>query len=437
MFSAERILTVKHGTGLKARPQRFLEPGKIRLCPAEGSPTITFCPKVSDMNYQVILYSQNSHPTFGQDAQQIDYHEQHLVENVVDRQVLARIKPLSEDNFPETVDAETQQLFVVEDPSELLGENVAIPKEDPHIIVSTINGYVKVENNRIEVRDTLIIDGDVNFKTGNLTFIGKIIVRGSVFSGFSVKAKQLIVEGSIENARIDIDEDLIVRGGIIACQNQGVYCGGTVLAKYIENSRIEARGNIFIEKSALHSQLTTNGSIIFLHEPGVIVGGSCQVKNSIYAKIIGAKWATPTNISLGVDPFLVQKSRKLEESINAKQEELEAHQGRLEEIRLFFEQEQEQISREEAAELQEEQELLQAKLLYLNKQLRLEQESLSSLREKIKLDQEINTNCRLYAFDALFPGVEITIKESSLKSDAIHKHVFYYEENQEIRTGKT
>jgi len=387
------------------------------------------------MNYQVTLYSQNAHPSLEQDAQQRDYHEQHLVENVVDRQVLARIKPLSEDDFPKAVDTETQQFFVVEDPSELLGENVTIPQEDPHIIVSTTNGYVKVENNRIEVHDTLIIDGDVNFKTGNLTFIGKIIVRGSVFSGFSVKAKQLIVEGSIENARIDIDEDLIVRGGIIACQNQGVYCGGTVLTKYIENSKIEARGNIFIEKSSLHSQLTTNGSIIFLHEPGVIVGGSCQVKNSIYAKIIGAKWATPTKISLGVDPFLVQKSLKLEEAISAKQEELKAHQDRLEEIHLFFEQE--QVSKEAAAELREEQELLQAKLVYLNEQLLQEQESLNSLKEKIKLDQEVNTNCRLYAFDTLFPGVEITIKESSLKSDAVHKHIFYYEENQEIRTGKT
>ena len=387
------------------------------------------------MNYQVTLYSQNAHPSLEQDAQQRDYHEQHLVENVVDRQVLARIKPLSEDDFPKAVDTETQQFFVVEDPSELLGKNVTIPQEDPHIIVSTTNGYVKVENNRIEVHDTLIIDGDVNFKTGNLTFIGKIIVRGSVFSGFSVKAKQLIVEGSIENARIDIDEDLIVRGGIIACQNQGVYCGGTVLTKYIENSKIEARGNIFIEKSSLHSQLTTNGSIIFLHEPGVIVGGSCQVKNSIYAKIIGAKWATPTKISLGVDPFLVQKSLKLEEAISAKQEELKAHQDRLEEIHLFFEQE--QVSKEAAAELREEQELLQAKLVYLNEQLLQEQESLNSLKEKIKLDQEVNTNCRLYAFDTLFPGVEITIKESSLKSDAVHKHIFYYEENQEIRTGKT
>ena len=89
------------------------------------------------------------------------------------------------------------------------------------------------------------------------------------------------------------------------------------------------------------------------------------------------------------------------------------------------------------ARLQEERELLQAKLLYLKEQLRLEQEELNFLTEKIKLDQEVNTNCRLYAFDTLFPGVEITIKESSLKSDAVHKHIFYYEENQEIRTGKT
>ncbi len=370
---------------------------------------------------------------------QIDYHEQHFIENVVDRQVLARIEPLSEDYFPESSEVEKQQFFVVEDLNEFLGENVAIPEEDPHIIVSTTDGYVTVENNRIEVRDTLDIDGDVNFKTGNLTFIGKIIVRGSIFSGFSVKAKQLIVEGSIEGAHIQIDEDLIVRGGIIACQGKGVYCGGTVMTKYIENSLIQARGNIFIEKSALHSQLITAKSIIFLHEPGVIVGGSCQVKNSIYAKIVGAKWATPTKISLGVNPFLLQERNKQEEYVRKIEKDYQALQDRLKEIHLFFEQEQEQeqVYRKETEELHEEQELLQAKLLYLEEELRKERQTLTAQEEKIKLEQEINNNCRLYAFDTLFPGVEITIKGSSIKSDSVHKNIFYYEENQEIKTGKT
>ncbi|MEA2110316.1 MAG: FapA family protein [Pseudomonadota bacterium] len=389
------------------------------------------------MSYQVTLYSQNPRQDPVQDSQQIDYHEQHFIENVVVRQVLARIKPLSENYFPESSEVETRQFFVVEDPSELLGENVTIPEDDPQIIVSTTNGYVKVENNRIEVRDTLIIDGDVNFKTGNLDFIGKIIVRGSVFSGFSVKAKQLIVEGSIEGAHIEIDEDLIVRGGIIACQEKGVYCGGTILTKYVENSRIQARGNIFIEKSALHSQIITAGSIIFLHEPGVIVGGTCQVKNSIYAKIVGAKWATATKISLGVDPFRLQEKDKQQEAVHKIQDDLQSLQGRLEEIHLFFEQEHEQVSRKETKALQEEQELLQAKLLYLGERVMAEQKKLNSLEDAITLEQEINANCRLYAFDTIFPGVEIKIKESNIKSDSIHKGVFYYEENQEIKTGKT
>jgi len=392
---------------------------------------------VPNMSYQVTLYSQNPKLDPEQDSQQMDYHEQHFIENVVNRQVLARIKPLSKNYFPESSEVETQQFFVVEDPKELLGENVTIPEEDPQIIVSTTNGYVRIENNRIEVRDTLIIDGDVNFKTGNLTFIGKIIVRGSVFSGFSVKAKQLIVEGSIEGAHIEIDEDLIVRGGIIACQEKGVHCGGTILTKYIENSRVQARGNIFIEKSALHSQLITANSIIFLHEPGVIVGGSCQVKNSIYAKIVGAKWATPTEIYLGVDPFRLRKKVKQKEAILKIEADQQSLQGRLEEIHLFFELEQEQISRKEEEELQEEQELLKAKLLYFNQQRLTEQKKLDALEDAITLEQETNTNCRLYAFDTIFPGVEIKIKDSSLKSDSIHKSVFYYEEDQEIKTGKT
>ena len=65
------------------------------------------------------------------------------------------------------------------------------------------------------------------------------------------------------------------------------------------------------------------------------------------------------------------------------------------------------------------------------------QKKLNTLEDAIALEQEINANCRLYAFDTIFPGVEINIKASNLKNDSIHKSVFYYEENQEIKTGKT
>ncbi|MBN2333528.1 MAG: DUF342 domain-containing protein [Deltaproteobacteria bacterium] len=390
------------------------------------------------MSYQVTLYTHETKAKKDREEQnQVNHYEQNLIENVVASQVLARIRPLDDQTIPELGEDGNRQFFVVEDPAVLLGDNVIIPADDPQIIISTSNGYVRIDNNRIEVRETLVIDGDVNFKTGNLTFIGTIIVKGSVFAGFSVKARQLVVEGSIEGAHIEVDEHLIVRGGIIACKAGEVYCGGTIAVKYVENSALRAKGDIFIEKSALHSQLSAGGSIVFLHEPGVLVGGSCQAKNSVFAKVIGAKWATPTTIILGINPFLMEERKLLLADLEAKEAERQEVEERLNEIHLYLQEDHDQASRKEELRLDEERELLTAKRAYVDEQLLLLHARLHPLEEKIKLEKEVNNSSRLYAFDTLFPGVAITIKDSTIKCDSLYSGVFYYEENQELKLGKT
>ncbi len=387
------------------------------------------------MNYQVTLYAADK-PAAPGEREAVDYHEQHHIANVVASQVLARIKPL-EDEPPPSLAAETeQQLFLVESPEQILGDNVIISPEDPQAIVSTTNGYLQVVNNRLEVRDTLVIDSDVNFRTGNLTFIGKIIVKGSIFAGFKVRARELVVAGSIEGAHIEVEENLIVRGGIIACKEGEVTCGGNLAAKYVENSHLRVRGNIFIEKSVLHSHLMSGGNIVLLHEPGVLVGGSCAARYSVFAQVIGAKWATPTAISLGCCPFTVEELQQLEDAIDSRKGEIEHLETRLADIELFFAQNREAAPAEETARLEEEQELLRARRTIINGQLRELEEKSAVLAAKIQLEKEVNQDCRLYAFETAFPGLEISLKDAELKNDTEQKALFYYEEEREIKIGK-
>ncbi|MBN2232794.1 MAG: DUF342 domain-containing protein [Deltaproteobacteria bacterium] len=368
----------------------------------------------------------------------IDHYERLRLANVVCRQVVARIAPHDDDFRPEVEEtaANGQPFFIVTDPRELLGENVAVLEDDPTAIVSTIDGLLTLDHNRISVRETMVIDGDISFRTGNLTCIGGVEIRGSVLSGFSVRAKTVVIEGSIEGASVTTDGDLLVRGGIIGCEHGTIFAGGSIHARYVENSHIRALKNIFVVKSVLHSHLTAGASIVLLRAPGVLVGGSARAVHNVCALTVGSKWGTPTVIRLGVNPFREDELEDLHRQDDHRRQEIEHIAGRVSEIRLYFESATATPNPEEIGRLDEERRLLESKLACVTNQRRSLARRMQVLAAAIRLEIATGTRGRLYVFETLHPGVALSIKESSLNSDAVHSSIYLYEEDQQIRIGK-
>jgi hypothetical protein len=349
--------------------------------------------------------------------------------------VVARIVPHVAGDLPESGSEGRRTFFIVADPATVLGENVAIPADDPTAIVSTTQGLLTVVNNRLNVSETLIIDGNIDFHTGNLTCIGAVQVKGSVLSGFSVRAKTLIVEGSIEGATVKTDGNLLVRGGIIGCAAKAITVGGSVLAKYVENSHISARKGIFIRKSALHSHLVAGTAIILIQPPGVLVGGSARATHTICALTVGSKWGTPTTIRLGVNPFREDELQELERLDARYRQELERIAKRTTEIRG----DPETANTTTAAAIKrpnEELQRLESKREFITGRRRTLESRIKTLKAALQLEIAAGTRGRLYVFETLHPGVALSIKESFLNSDAVHSSVYFYADGQEIRLGK-
>ena len=155
------------------------------------------------------------------------------------------------------------------------GKNVSI-SEDGSKIISMIKGEVKIIDNKINVFPIHTIEGSVDNSTGNIKFVGKVIVKGNVLTGFTIDADEDVeVYGVVEGANIISKGNIILHRGIQGINKGELICEGDLIAKFIENCRVYAKGNIQTE-AIIHSVVYCGKKLEVLGRKGLIVGGKLE-----------------------------------------------------------------------------------------------------------------------------------------------------------------
>lgn len=279
------------------------------------------------------------------------------------------------------------------------GQDISIPvgkntqlSSDKTTLTATTNGHIVWENNIPTVETTYVVNGDVNMKTGNIYFVGPVKIHGDVLQGFSVTTEGSIeIWGGTDNAVLRADGEIVVYGGIRKGQ---VYAKEDVKCRFIENARVETKGNVVVRDAILHSEIIAGNSVIVLEgNKGAIMGGSIKAKNEVNAKNIGSMSEVTTLIEVGVDPGMRDELFRLEESIRIEKNEL--HQVKLNYNSLMAQQNSELTKQ------------------YLDKKLDLENSIHLMTTSGHQIKKHIistNTNGgKVCAFDTLWPGVKMTI----------------------------
>ena len=108
------------------------------------------------------------------------------------------------------------------------------------VAVAEINGQVMITGGKITVEPVYTVEGDVSLKTGNILFLGTVIVKGNVEDGFSVKASGNIeVKGSVGKCELDAEGDIVVHQGIAGKSAALIRAGKNVVSRFIENAPVE------------------------------------------------------------------------------------------------------------------------------------------------------------------------------------------------------
>lgn len=191
------------------------------------------------------------------------------------------------------------------------GKDVRLPRgkntevsEDGLSLIAAISGTPSIKDGNLSVSPTLEIQKDVDFSTGNIEFVGNVIVRGSIRSHFSVNCEgNLEVLEDIENADIKVGGNLIVRRGIYGEPGRRIEVGGSLLAKVIRNVDIDVHGDIIVEQAIVDSNVRCGGKIRVTSGKGIIVGGSISALKSVSVPQLGSPFGISTIVIVGKEPW--------------------------------------------------------------------------------------------------------------------------------------
>jgi uncharacterized protein (DUF342 family) len=254
----------------------------------------------------------------------VDFKDLKIIQNVVEAQVLARKIPPEKGTPGRTVTGNQLPARDGKDIALPLGKNVHTG-EDGISIIADMNGQVVEVNGKINVEPVYTVNGNVSLKTGNIIFLGTVIVNGNVEDGFSVKAAGNIeVNGTVEKAELDAEGDIIVHQGITGKGNGIIRAGKTLAARFIENTVIEAGDTVIASDGIINSRVDAGRRIICQGKRATIVGGRLRASEEINAKILGSPTAgTETICEVGADPKTKELIAQLGETRSALEKQLE------------------------------------------------------------------------------------------------------------------
>jgi uncharacterized protein (DUF342 family) len=306
------------------------------------------------------------------------------------------------------------------------GENIVQSGKSDKIFVSSIDGCLEVNKRTISVLPVAVIQGDVNYETGNIDFNGSVHIKGSVLPGFSVKAAaDIIIENSVEDAYIEARGDVTVKMGVVGKEQVKVVAGGNVAAKYLLNAKVEAEKDIIVEDSIINCEVFANNAISVVAKNGKIIGGKTTALYDIISNVSGAPNETPTTLSVGRNLFIEQELLVNHKEMTRCKEEVEEVMRKL---RVSFGEGIFEDPKKYIAILPPVKKknclILLKELSAGNKRLKELVEKNREIQEQLKLDREPSIVIR----EKTFPGTVLNIKKSVRKIESIVENAKFYED---------
>jgi uncharacterized protein (DUF342 family) len=359
---------------------------------------------------------------------QMNFKDLDLVENVVAGQLLATKTPATEGEEGRTI---TNRIL----PAKNGNDNPLNPGKNTELspdgmsVIAAINGQVVIFNNKITVEPIFEVKGDVDIHTGNILFLGTVIVKGTVEDGFSIKAAgDIEIMGSVGKCLLDAEGDVHIKQGCMGKLGGNIKAGGSVWAKFLEQINVTAGKNVFVQDGIMHCQVDATEKVVCFGKRATIVGGRIRAGEIVNTKTLGSVSFTETVVEVGVDPKSRQRLFDVEKEkaeADASLEKLNANINTLQaqkKVKRNFSEEKEELLNKMVASSNE-----------INIRLNEINEEMSELKSYLKL---LKTIGKVSVSKNVFPGTRIAIKDIYYDVTNDFKYVTFVLDGGRIRIRK-
>ena len=396
--------------GAGAEPDRAMLENALKKCGIQegvDEELLNTLPANSSRYFQMHLAAKGEAPVHGEDGHtddlftrnvkmtpkmtesgKIDYTELNLIQNVQKGETICRIIPATTGTSGRSVKGKPIPCRPGKPVSIPMGRNTEL-SEDGSCLIASITGRVDFSGRSFQVKPVLEINGNVDYSTGNINFVGDVTIAGDICTGFNVKALgNITVNGVVEACRVEAGGDLILQKGVKGDNQAVIQAHRSLYAKYLESSNICVREDLYSE-CIINCCVFSDGSIYADSGRGVIIGGKIRASNSVYAKTVGTRAEGHTAIKLGGLP-----------SAEFEHECLQQDLGKLTSILEVLEQQPDSPAKLKGLPV------VRAKINATLNKLRQYKETLENLR--IQEYVEKYTTQRLIC-DTAYPGTDISI----------------------------
>ncbi|MEN6565652.1 MAG: FapA family protein [Veillonellales bacterium] len=302
------------------------------------------------------------------------------------------------------------------------GKNVKILEENK--LVAAIAGQLLIANKKLSVVPVIEVKENVDLSTGNIEFVGSVVVRGSVQEGFTVKAEgDVEIAGTVSGGIVE-GKNVVVRMGIQGMHRGYIKAVENVTAKFIENATVYAGNDVVASDVILHSKINAGQKVVVEGRRGLIAGGSIIAGDEIRAKIVGTHMATNTELGVGINPLLREEYQVIRKEIKKLEQSLEQTQKALNILKTMNPSTMPKDKRE-----------MQLKLTKAQFHLVGQVEAKHNRITDIELLLDEMRHGRIRVAENIYPGVKIMIGTLIKPIREPLKYVSFFAEEGEIKSG--
>ena len=337
------------------------------------------------------------------DKGNVDFKDLNLIKSVKKDHKLAEVIPAQPGKEGMSVKGKKIPPREGKNPQLPMGKNTMPMPEDPNTLIAAIDGHIIFKQGLlVEVEPAYVVSGDVDFNTGNIDYVGSILIKGDVKSGFSVKVGgDVDIWGVVEDATIEAEGNVLLQKGIIGGGEGFVRAKGDVILKFVENQNIRCKGNVIVGESIRHSKVYSDKKVIVKGKKGFIVGGEVVATEGIEAKNIGNYQNIKTDILVGIS----EKVKKRLEELEHEMKQNESNEDNVKKaistlIQLKYTQKK-KFTADKAA--------LLAKMQGLRTGLPRQKEELEQEKTNVQKELMKYQNAEVKVLNKVYPGVKVTI----------------------------
>ncbi len=194
-----------------------------------------------------------------------------------------------------------------------MGPGTEIANANPNELLALVSGFLQQKDGLFSVNECFVVDGSVDYSTGNITYEQSALIRGDIADNFTVNVGgALEVGGSVGEAKLIVGGDVLVKKGFVGSGHGLITAKGAINLGFASNQTLRSHQDIQIVKESFNCSLYARKNICVY---GPLVGGITMAGAEILCRVAGNDMGTKTELEAGVDYVLNENKILLEEKI--------------------------------------------------------------------------------------------------------------------------